>query len=176
MEREYEKRLENNEEKFAKQIVDFERICRKKDEEIEGLHNQLERFEGIQIALEQSEKNQLIDQEHRERLEIEVKMLYKKMDELGEEKTQYCAKLKNERDSLEQSVTHLKKQLETTPDSLAEVTKLRKTLKDMERKSAKEKEKYQRALSEMKTALTIIEKQQRSTQNKIRENFGNVTF
>ncbi|CAL2031101.1 unnamed protein product [Caenorhabditis brenneri] len=55
----------------------------------------------------------------------------------------------------------MKKKLEATPEAPENVEKLRKELRDTERKRQSEKEKHQIVTSELKTALKRLEKNYR---------------
>ncbi|CAB3404556.1 unnamed protein product [Caenorhabditis bovis] len=168
-ERSWEKRMEDAQEAFAVQISKIESICIKKDERIRELESAVDGLDDLQKLIEKTENSRRIEQENRERLEKELKNLYGKLDAVNEEKETFMAGIRLERNILEQSVVELKKQLETTPETVAEVTKLRTALRESENKRFNDKERYQTLLSEMKVALKSIEKQQRNTQNKLRE-------
>uniref|UniRef100_A0A8R1E483 Uncharacterized protein n=1 Tax=Caenorhabditis japonica TaxID=281687 RepID=A0A8R1E483_CAEJA len=161
--------LSDFEEKFSVKISEFEKLCEQKDEHIQELNTQLEKCEKLREELENSERNRQIEDEHRERLELEVKDLYGKLQKAGEERQTSENSLKMERDRLEVNLVTLKKQLESTPESPQNVEKLRKELRESERKRVSEKEKHQNIIQEFTSALKIIEKRQRVTQEKIRE-------
>ncbi|CAI2334546.1 unnamed protein product [Caenorhabditis sp. 36 PRJEB53466] len=167
--REYSRRISDIEEKFAVRITEFEKLCEQKDGQMEELQMQLEKAEKLREDFEKCERNRQIEEEHRERLELEVKDLYAKLQKAGDDRQNSETSLKLERDRLEVSLVTLKKQLEQTPESPQNVEKLRKELRQMEHKLSAEKEKRQSTIREFSSAFKRVERQQKVFQEKFRE-------
>lgn len=123
--REFSRKFGEVEENFAVRVAEFEKLCEQKEGQIEGaignsihdsdllfvrseLRNSLEKARKLQEDLDKCERDRQIEEEHRERLEIEVKSLYQKLQKSGEERQNAETKLKLERDRLEVSLVTLK--------------------------------------------------------------------
>lgn len=167
--REFSKKIGDLEQQFSVRVSEFEKLYEKKDDEIEDLRTQQNHYQKLQESLDKSERSRQIEEEHRERLEQEVKTLYDKLQKSGDEKQQFEQKLKIERDRLEVSLVTMKKKLESTPEAPENVEKLRKELKESERKRASEKEKNQLIISELKSALKRLERNYRDALAKLQE-------
>ncbi|CAP35896.1 Protein CBG18445 [Caenorhabditis briggsae] len=168
-EREFSRKLGQLELQFSVRISEFEKLCEQKDMEIEDLKSHLETSEKVQESLKMYERNLQIEEEHRERLEMEVKSLYEKLQKSGEEKEEFEKNLKLERDKLEISLVSMKKKLEMTPEAPENVEKLRKELRESERRRQSEKEKYQKIILELKDALKRLEKNYREAVGRLQE-------
>ncbi|UMM15968.1 hypothetical protein L5515_013183 [Caenorhabditis briggsae] len=168
-EREFSRKLGQLEQQFSVRISEFEKLCEQKDMEIEDLKSHLETSEKVQESLKMYERNLQIEEEHRERLEMEVKSLYEKLQKSGEEKEEFEKNLKLERDKLEISLVSMKKKLEMTPEAPENVEKLRKELRESERRRQSEKEKYQKIILELKDALKRLEKNYRDAVGRLQE-------
>ncbi|CCD72894.1 Cilia- and flagella-associated protein 157 [Caenorhabditis elegans] len=165
----FARQLADSEETFSVRISEFEKLCEQKDLKIEDLHSQLEKCDRLQESLEKADRSRQIEEEHRERLELEVKSLYEKLQKSAEDRQKVETTLKLDRDRLEVSLVTMKKKLESTPEAPENVEKLRKELRDSEKRRLSEKEKHQAITSELKSALKRLERSYRDAVIKLQE-------
>ncbi|KAL6736559.1 hypothetical protein Aduo_006897 [Ancylostoma duodenale] len=147
---------------FERKVDEFQKIVAEKDELIAGMRRDLESMQNSEVA-ESSLQNKLEP-------DATEKNPFSQPDQKDEANQTLIEDLKRERNSLEITVAELKKKLDISPETVQEVKRLEKLLKEKEEELSSMRRQYRQLMRKVEHSLVHLEKQHMKTKRKLEEN------